>query len=236
MTSNLVTVARLVTGGAVAMALTGCVVPRAQYDRLVTEHHSANQARVRLESELAKREGEVAELRGTLNDDARTSADSEARIHQLEQALQEAQSRLAGPFGDIEGLSLVANSEGFTILMQDKLLFDSGSTTIKQDGQSALSVVAREIVSNGYDQVRIDGHTDSDPVRMTKEMYPRGNHELAAERALSVFEYLTGKGKVPKDIFSLASYGPNRPLVTGQTADAKAKNRRVEIHVRVPAN
>ena len=217
----------------------GCMIPRAQYDRLVTEYHSENQARIKLESELARREAELAQAQADLSAaESRADSvgrDSQARIAQLEKALNDAKASMASPYGDIEGLSIIGTNEGFTILMQDKLLFDPGSTAIRKDGQDALARIAKEIVSSNYQEVRIDGHTDSDPVKVHKETFPLGNHQLAAERALSVYDYLANQGHVPASVLSLAAFGPNRPLVPGDSPEAKAKNRRVEIHVRVPA-
>ena len=222
---------------ALTMWTSGCVT-RAQYDRLVTEYHSENQARVQreaevqavqaeklnLEDELRSREAQLAALQN-----ARSA--SEERINELERALGEAQSR----FTPGEGVEVFATRDGFAWRLQDKLLFDSGSTEIKEGGRKALNDIAKEILASGYKEVRIDGHTDSDPVVKTKEIYPLGNHELAAKRALSVFGYMVNQCKVPDDYLALGAFGPNQPVVEGSDTTAKARNRRVEIHVRVPS-
>ncbi len=68
----------------------------------------------------------------------------------------------------------------------------------------------------------------------TKDKFPLGNHELAMERALAVYATLVNDDGVPSSVLSLAAFGPNRPLDPAKTDAAKAKNRRVEIHVAVP--
>ena len=229
---------RWVGAGSLLLMTSACLVPQAQYDRLVTEYHSENQARVKLEAELARMENEASELHTRLNSAESSLAESgrmsQERINQLENALAEAQSVLNSPFAEYDGINIVGTAEGFTILMQDKLLFDVGSTNLREGGKDALRLIAQEIINSGYNEVRIDGHTDSDPVVKNIKQFPRGNHELASERALSVYEYLTKTQKVPTSTLSLAAFGPNRPLIPGDSEQAKAKNRRVEIHVVVP--
>jgi flagellar motor protein MotB len=54
------------------------------------------------------------------------------------------------------------------------------------------------------------------------------------KRALAVYASLVNDDSVPPSVLSLAAFGPNRPLDPGKNDAAKAKNRRVEIHVAVP--
>ncbi len=74
--------------------------------------------------------------------------------------------------------------------------------------------------------IGIEGHTDADPIRKSSW---GSNHELATERALAVFEYLTKKEGVPASRLFIAGYGPTRPIASNRTAAGKAKNRRVEF-------
>lgn len=82
----------------------------------------------------------------------------------------------------------------------------------------AAAVLAR------YPGVRIEvqGHTDSD----ASDVY---NFELSDKRARSVVEYLVRRGIDPRRL-QWIGYGESRPLVEGNTPDAKAVNRRVEFH------
>lgn len=223
---------RLVSLGLVVLTSAGCVA-RSQYDRLVTEYHSENQARVQLESELARAEAENSELRSQLQEanSARNAATS--RVGELEGELAAARTEAEQAMLSIPDVEVFDTRDGFAFRMASELLFDSGSDQVKDSGKTALNQIAKEIISKGYQAVRIDGHTDTDPVVVTREQYPLGNHQLAAQRALAVFGYLTNQGGVSDDVFTLASFGPNNPTVSGSTAEAKAKNRRVEIHVKV---
>jgi len=194
---------------------------------LVTEYHSENQARVQLESELARLDSESSTLRGQLQSAESARSAQAQRLAELEAMLADAQESMAS----IPDVDIFRTESGFAYRMASELLFDSGSTQIRKQGQAALNEIAKEIISKGYSKVRIDGHTDSDPVVVTKDKYPLGNHQLAAQRALAVFGYLTKDAGVSQEVFTLAAFGPTSPTVSGKTAEAKAKNRRVEIHV-----
>jgi chemotaxis protein MotB len=213
----------------------GCMVPQSRYDRLATEYHAENQARRQLEDEVQRRDGEMSDVRRQLNEkDAENqslAADaqmSKERAAQLQKALDEARSNQA-ELG--EGVEILRTDIGFTYRIADQLLFDSGSTTIRDAGKKALASIAREILSKGYKNVFICGHTDSDPVVKNKDKYPLGNYELSLERALAVFGVLTKDEKVPESTFAIMGYGPSRPV---QGASEKSKHRRVEIQVAVP--
>ena len=69
--------------------------------------------------------------------------------------------------------------------------------------------------------VRIEGYTDTDPIRKSGH---KSNHHLGFYRAYAVRDFLIAKNVDGKRI-SLASFGPDRPL------GSKAKSRRVEIVV-----
>jgi len=217
-----------------------CVVPQSRYDRLQTEYHAENQARRQLEDEVQRKDGEVSDLRSQYNEKdsayselQKTSAADRERIAQLEAALKDAQKGF--PEGDaVDGVSVFPTREGFAYSLADKLLFDPGSISIREGGKAALKKIAAQLNEKHYLDIRIEGHTDSDPVVKTIEKFPLGNHELAVERALAVYAVLVNEDKVPSSILSLAAFGPNRPVDNSKSDAAKAKNRRVEIHVAVP--
>ncbi len=221
------------------LAASGCV-SQSRYDRLATEYSSELQARRQLEDELGRHQGQLGDLNAQLREkDEQFGALSQeaqadkGRILELQKALEAAQK----PFpvdNAVDGVEVFRTDAGFGYRIADALLFDPGSNDLRESGKKALLTIAREINDKGYRNIRIDGHTDADPVVRTKAKYPLGNHELAIERALAVFATLSKEGKVPESSFTLVGFGPNSPIDKGATDAAKAKNRRVEIHVAVP--
>jgi chemotaxis protein MotB len=217
-----------------------CVVPQSRYDRLQTEYHAENQARRQLEDEVQRKDGEVSDLRGQFNEKdsqynelQKLSAADKERIAQLQKALDDAQKGM-GTGVEADGVTVVQTDQGFAYRVEDQLLFASGSTEIRDQGKAALKKIAAQLKEKHYANIRIEGHTDSDPVVRTKEKFPLGNHELSIERALAVYASLVNDDGVSPTFLSLAGYGANRPIATGNSDAAKAKNRRVEIHVAVP--
>jgi len=80
-------------------------------------------------------------------------------------------------------------------------------------------------------QVDVVGHTDTDPIRKTKDKW-KDNWELSAERALTVARYLIQRG-IAEDKIRAVGCGESRPIASNSTASGKAKNRRVEIVVHM---
>ena len=203
--------------------------------------HAENQARRQLEDEVQRKDGEVSDLRGQVNekdsqysDLQKTSAADKERIAQLQKALDDAQKPFPANEGSSDGVTVFRTNDGFGYSLAEKLLFDSGSTEIKAGGKAALKKIAASLKEKNYADIRIEGHTDSDPVVRTAKENPLGNHELAMKRALAVYASMVNDDGVPSTVLSLAAFGPNRPLDPGKNDAAKSKNRRVEIHVAVP--
>lgn len=133
--------------------------------------------------------------------------------------------KLAAAIG--HGATVRETPEGPVIQLPEIILFDSGMASLKPEGEAALKKIAEHLAANPGEGLRIDGHTDSDPIVRTKYMWD-SNHHLAAGRALSVFKFLTSQGIDEKRIY-IAAYGPNRPVASNSTDEGKRKNRRVEF-------
>ncbi|MCF6149593.1 MAG: flagellar motor protein MotB [Candidatus Kuenenia sp.] len=126
------------------------------------------------------------------------------------------------------GVSVRDTVEGPVVLFPEMILFDSGMATIKANGEEALRKMARFLEENPSNSIRIDGHTDSDPIRRTKHLWD-SNHHLSAARALSVFHFLTKNEKISEQRIHIAGFGPNRSIASNTTTAGKKENRRVEF-------
>ena len=121
---------------------------------------------------------------------------------------------------------------GDRFVFQSEVLFPKGSSEINPDGTRELDKLAQAIVE--LDQqipsdinwvLRVDGHTDIDPIN-TPEF--QSNWELSASRAIAVVKTLIDKGIPPKRLVA-AGFGEFQPIDPADTDDAKAKNRRIEL-------
>jgi chemotaxis protein MotB len=222
----------------VAVAVVGCLLPGC-----VTASEFYD-----LEDELARSQEELAYMRDTLEraemmlTDVELDQEDLARLQsELAAAQLQKQELLAeyerfrsemGMFADV-GLEGVVNAEEgmYGYRAEGDVLFVSGSSTLTTAGKKALGMVV-ENLKKIDSPIRIDGHTDVDPVIKTKAQYPHGNIQLGALRAIAVREFLVENGVAPSRI-SIASFGEYKPVLMGKDSKSKAKNRRVEIMIRM---
>ena len=139
--------------------------------------------------------------------------------------------RLASSIGG--GAVVRDTAEGPMIQLPETILFDSGLARLKTKGEAALEKIARYLKSNPAAMVRIDGHTDNDPIVKSKHLW-KSNHHLSAGRALSVLHYLVNKGHIEEKRIYIAGYGPNRPISSNKDKAGKMQNRRVEFLILSP--
>lgn len=117
---------------------------------------------------------------------------------------------------------------GETVLdFPSDVFFAAGSSKLTKEGEKvlkeAVAVIRKEFPKA---KMRVEGHTDSDPVHATKSHY-HCNWDLGFERAHAVVHYLTEEAGVEPKHLVCSSYGPYAPADPAH----KAKNRRVEIAV-----
>lgn len=131
---------------------------------------------------------------------------------------------------NLDGVEAQIDSRGLVIKLSDNALtFKSGSAEITPDSLVPLGEVAKLIKEKfAIHIIRVEGHTDSDPV--SNSIYP-SNWELSSARASSVVRHLINNYKFSPSIFIAAGYADTVPVVKGNSQRDKQKNRRVEIVV-----
>ena len=110
-------------------------------------------------------------------------------------------------------------------LASDTVYFDFDKSTIGGAERGKLDAVSEWFKANPGHSLFLAGHAD-------KRGTPEYNRALGERRALAVREYLVGLGLPAASLYT-NSYGSDRPAVDGDTEEAYAKNRRVEIGVIV---
>lgn len=139
--------------------------------------------------------------------------------------------RLARSIGG--GAAVRDTEEGPMIQLPETILFGSGLAKLKTKGEVALEKIAKHLTSRPSAIVRVDGHTDNDPIVRSKYIW-ESNHHLSAGRALSVLHYLVNKGHIEESRIHIAGYGPNRPIASNKNKAGKMQNRRVEFLILSP--
>ncbi|GAM09793.1 putative 24.6 kDa protein in ccpA 3'region [Geobacter sp. OR-1] len=117
-----------------------------------------------------------------------------------------------------------------TVDMKAAVLFDLGKAEVKPEGIEVLNKMVDTFKSLQDKYIRIEGHTDNNPITGNlAKTYPT-NWELSAARAINVTRYLQEQGVDPK-ILSAVAYGEYRPKpdADNNTREGQASNRRIEI-------
>jgi chemotaxis protein MotB len=111
------------------------------------------------------------------------------------------------------------------IELANDVLFDSGQTVLKPEGQKAVAQVASVLRTIPGRRFQVAGHTDNVPIATA---HFRSNWELSAARAVEVVRVLIAQGLKP-ELVSAAGYGEFDPVAPNDAPANKAKNRRIEI-------
>ncbi len=122
---------------------------------------------------------------------------------------------------------------GDRFVFESSVLFDVGKADISPAGKQSLDSSAaavldleREIPPDIPWILRVDGHTDSQPISGGGQF--KSNWELSAARAVAVVQYLVSKGVEP-DRLAAAGFGEFQPIDAGTDEAAMTRNRRIEL-------
>ncbi len=122
------------------------------------------------------------------------------------------------------------DARGLIVSLGEVGFFDSGSDQIKPEGLVLLDTIATSFV--GLDNhIRVEGHTDNVPIKSSK--FP-SNWELSTARATTVVAHLITNFGLPPGKLSAAGYAEFRPIRSNDSAEGRARNRRVDIVVLDP--
>ncbi|MEZ5974058.1 MAG: OmpA family protein [Planctomycetota bacterium] len=135
-------------------------------------------------------------------------------------------------FADL-GISMDRMGDAIVFRIPSSTTFASGSASLSHDGEAALNLVIPQLKNALGDGalVYVEGHTDSEQIKRSKFTT---NRDLSYSRARAVHDYLVERGRIEDARFVVVAHGPHAPLDTNETAQGRARNRRVEIVVRKP--
>lgn len=128
-------------------------------------------------------------------------------------------------FGLQKDVEFAISTEGLVLQVSDSALFDRGVAEISPKAFPFLNMIA-DIISKSTHNVSVEGHTDNLPIHTAR--FP-SNWELSTTRAVNVLRYLVNKGKCSPKRLSAAGFGEFQPIFPNDTAEHRARNRRVEF-------
>ena len=127
----------------------------------------------------------------------------------------------------LEGvISATREKRGVVLVLQEKMLFDSGQAIIKKEAMPFLNKVA-DLIETIPNLIEVEGHTDSQRI-IQPSPYPT-NWNLSGARAANVVNYFIEKYNVLPERFKIAGYAYTQPISNNDTIEGRQKNRRVVI-------
>jgi chemotaxis protein MotB len=197
-----------------------------------------------LNQQIAALRKQLAAIEDALSASEAANTESQSRIADLGQRLNVAlaqkvqelnryRSDFFGRLRQILGSRPDIRVVGDRFVFESSVLFDVGKADISLEGKQSLDSLAaavldleREIPPDIPWILRVDGHTDSQPI--TGNGQYKSNWELSAARAVAVTQYLVSKGVEP-DRLAAAGFGEFQPIDPGTDDAARARNRRIEL-------
>jgi chemotaxis protein MotB len=149
-------------------------------------------------------------------------AAKEATMRKLKETLSNALNGFEG-----KGLTVEQKNGKVYVSMENKLLFNSGSWSVGPEGKKAVVELGKVLGENPDIAVLIEGHTDNDPYVGSGPI--ADNWDLSTKRATAIVAILSENKAINKKSLTAAGRGQWSPLAGNETAEGKAKNRRIEI-------
>jgi chemotaxis protein MotB len=153
-----------------------------------------------------------------------------AQVEELRKYRSEFFGKLRAVLAGRPGIQIV----GDRFVFQSEVLFGVSSAELTPAGiaqMTDLAATLRTLIDQIPKDVnwvlRVDGHTDATPIHTARFA---SNWELSAARAITVVKFLTTQG-VPANHLAATGFGENQPVDLGNTPDAFAKNRRIELRL-----
>jgi chemotaxis protein MotB len=150
------------------------------------------------------------------------------RVQELSRYRSDFFGRLRAILGNRPDVRIV----GDRFVFQSEVFFDTGQAVLRPEGRAELDKLAgalteldKQIPGEIAWVLRVDGHTD---IRPTTGVTFRTNWDLSAARAISVVQYLIGRGVSPQRLVA-AGFGEFQPIDPDRTEEAFSRNRRIEL-------
>jgi chemotaxis protein MotB len=199
------------------------------------EHERALAAR--LEKAVAGKNAQASKVRqalvmakaslnemGEKHQETRVWAQKESlRAKKLEASVEELRQKVSN-----RELLLRQTKDMLQIDIVNRVLFDVGSARIKKNGRRTLGKLVDFLKAQSDKAIQVEGHTDNQRISGSlARRYPT-NWELSSARAISVVRYLESKG-VPPERLSAIGYSFYREEASNDTAEGRARNRRIVL-------
>ncbi len=179
--------------------------------------------------QLNKKQQELSKERAALDQQIQKIKHLEDLIAQKDAKLNNLKSSLSRALNKFknQGLKVTEKDGKIYISMENKLLFDSGSWNVKQNGRDAIKTIANILSINPDVEIMIEGHTDNVPYHGKTAI--QDNWDLSVKRATSVVRQLMNNKHIDPKRLVPAGRSKYLPVADNSTPQGRAKNRRIEV-------
>lgn len=116
------------------------------------------------------------------------------------------------------------------VTLANGILFPEGGWELHDAGKATLSRLAPVLKTLTGQKIEVKGYTDNVPIGPELRARFATNVDLSKARAQSVASFLVAQG-VPAAIITANGYGDAQPVAPNDTAQGRAKNRRVVMDI-----
>ena len=182
------------------------------------------------EKALAAEQDRLNKLKADFEERSKRVAELETMMSSKENAMKKLKETLSKALNGFEGKGLTVQQKDGKVYvsMENKLLFNSGSYAVSPEGKKAVVEVGKVLAVNPEISVLIEGHTDNDKFTGTVGGV-ENNWDLSTKRATAIVTIFSENKNINKQNLTAAGRGEFAPLMTNETPEGKAKNRRIEI-------
>ncbi len=173
---------------------------------------------------LNKLKNDLASSTQRLNELESMIAAKDASMKKLKETLSKALNAFEG-----KGLTVEQKNGKVYVSMENKLLFQTGSWAVGTEGRKAVVEVGKVLAQNPDITVLIEGHTDNDKIFGAIGGGVENNWDLSTKRATAIVNILGENAGIQKKNLTAAGRGEFAPIMSNDTPEGKAKNRRIEI-------
>jgi chemotaxis protein MotB len=122
-------------------------------------------------------------------------------------------------------LEIKLEAKGLVVSLRQSAFFPSGTDAFNHLNLPSIKKVAA-LIRELPNPIQLEGHTDSQPIHNTRF---NSNWELSCARAIALLEIMCEDFKLPRERFSVVGRADTAPVDTNETAEGRARNRRVDV-------
>ncbi len=192
------------------------------------------ETKAKLEAELAKvtkdLEMKIANLEAEVADCEKRSLMTKEELASREAKIKELNGAISKALHSNSGVAMTEKNGSIYLVMDNNILYNSGSARINKDGRAVIKKMANVLKSHPDVGILVESHTDHK--KLVEGSIYADNWDLSSRRSNNVVRLLTKYGVASSQLGS-SSRAEYKPVHSGDslTGDQLKENRRTEFMI-----